>query len=558
MRRPALIRLGMVAAIAAFGLATAAIPAGADEPTSAAPSTSASQSTSRPSSEPPSSEPSPPAEDPEDVRLGVEATFYPEHYMTGDPLAANVRITNSGSDPATGLTVEENTASTDRMVLDAPGWRSLDGVTIAPGATHELKLTGRMTNPGAGLVTLSGTLRDGSGASTPFSFQTDANDVYGSVRGVLYRDLDGDSQLDPGEAHAGSELTLVHTDHPSITHTMTTDAAGEFAADYVYTGTYSLTTNPEDGWHLSSPRRITVVEGENTPLQVRTVRRSSVLRATMTFERDTYRRDEVAALRITLTNTGAAKLTGVKVTCQGGPDRNRLAGTGWTPLTPPGTTLEPNQTRAFRVTERVPDGAFRVGLVEARCDFTDDGVTGADAADTAKVVGGIGVLHGEAFYRATDNWPEPPTNIRLLKNIRVVAVSGDHCPRYLETRTDTQGSWRFDRVPTGAYRVYAFPPADIELPPPPSAHVRHEESTFVTLEGWENSAAPPPPALPTPPPGCEGGPGEGGDGQPAPRPKPTSNGLAYTGASVVGMAAIGVAALLAGAGGILATRRHKR
>ena len=574
MRGPTLFRLGLVAVVATIGLTTATGQAGADEPTASPPSTSA-PSSSTPDTPPPSSEPSPPsspaessappASEPQgerrDVRLTIDATFAPDHYQTGDPLTATVTITNTGTDPATGLSVEENTSRPDRMVLDTPGWGALTGVTIAAGATHELVLTGRMTNPHAGLVTLTGTLRDGSGAAVPFAFEVDAHDVYGTLRGVMYRDQDGDGRFDPGEGRGGTELTLIHIDHPSVTHTVTTDAAGEFASEYVDTGTYRLATGSADGWHLSSPRRLTVVEGENDPIQVRTVRRSSALRATMAFERETYRRDEVAGLKVTLVNESATTLTGVKITCHPGPERNHLTGTGpgWTPLTPPGVTLAPGQTRTFRVTERVPEGAFRLGLVEARCDFTDDATAGADAADTAKVIGGLGVLSGNAFYRADDTWPEPPTNIRLLKNMRVVAVSGDRCPKYLETRTDDLGGWRIDRVPAGPYTVYAFPPPGIGLYPPPGAQVKHDETTVVTIEGFEDELATTPP-LPEPPPGCAGpggGPGPGGD-RPAPQPKAGATGLAYTGASVVGIAAIGLAALLAGTGSVLATRRRKR
>jgi len=172
------------------------------------------------------------------------------------------------------------------------------------------------------------------------------------------------------------------------------------------------------------------------------------------------------------------------------------------------------------------------------------------------VPGGFGELTG-VVQHFPNGFEQPGVG---LANVRLVLVTRGHCPIVGEQRTDADGHFTFRRAPAGAHELYMFPPAGWRVtgdinPVPISVHGGTSYTYDIRVIEGTNVI----PVLPTQPPDCDSGTAETPrpQGKPKPAPVAATSDLAETGASVVGLVAVGAGVLAAGIGGVVAARRRK-
>jgi hypothetical protein len=135
---------------------------------------------------------------------------------------------------------------------------------------------------------------------------------------------------------------------------------------------------------------------------------NSVLAVTLTFNKTTYRPEEIPTVRVRLTNKDNLPLTGIVAVCEHGESEPNLtgAGRGWGALAGGGVTIPGGMTKVVEVYEAMPALAAAVGHVRVDCAFAQSGVDyGANprARAEAAVPGGAATSPGTP----TTNPPAP-------------------------------------------------------------------------------------------------------------------------------------------------------
>nr|AXL05380.1 hypothetical protein SAMN04489730_0591 [uncultured bacterium] len=548
-------------------------PAAAEDPTP----TPTAPATSEAPAEPPASTPpvspapeskppaQPQAEPAQRAQVEISVAFGKESYRTDEAVDFTFKVKNVGSAPATGVTVFQHILEpTDLDVGN--GWGPLTtpaGVTIEPGKTFELAVTGHVRDVEQATTAVRGVLFDethfGIGS---FDIRVPVVKVPGRAVGVVYGDGNGNGVLDAGEPLAGAKLTLryVH-DSGNRIYTATSDAAGKFSFDGIPAADYFIGGEVVDGWLI--PWDTVRIGTDTEDLLVRGVPPlNGALTASMKFTQDSYKVGDLAHLTVTLSNSGKIPLTGIVAGCNRIGDPHILSGRtpGWGDLARDGVTIAPGETRTFDVSEAVPQAAFNRGIVVASCGFgyaEVDIENHADARAQAWVPGAKAVVEGT--LGVFDDQGEVK---QALAGAKVVLVSDQRCPVTGERTTDAKGHFKFEDVAPGPrYRLYFLlpkgwktkyeNPMEIDVFGPPENHYPWR----IAVE--EGDA--PLPAVPVNPADCTAGapttttgPGGGtGGGQGG------ASGLASTGVDALGLGALALLALALGGGLVFGARRRR-
>ena len=494
----------------------------------------------------------PASAEPAGADLAVTVSFDKPAYLAYERMTATVTVVNNGTAPATGVTLSHES----NEPFDPKQWFGLDpsgpGVTIEPGqqvsatSTIEmqdvvdvLRLAVEVHTP----TQETDTTNNAATAEAPVTVRrTD-------LTGMLYRDIDGDKQYDPGEA-LGGVLIEGFGGRPQTAVSVRTDAAGRFTAPDVTEGTYVLTPSLPAGWWHDETATVEVRVGGAEPY-IRAVRDSSALRSSITFDHATYAVGDTLRETVTLTNTGNADLAGVTARCNEGAAPNELSGLGWGDLVhdlAPGVTVRAGETRTFQFTDVVPAGGRLYGFISITCWFGtafryDDG---PKIVVRAEVPGGRGSTGGVLFVDRDGNGG--PGADEVVPGVKVFLVDRDGRVAARDV-SDTKGAFMFRDLPANRYFMRLAGPWQL-------VYEGLEVTVFDgdTTEGIGYALTPGPnqPDLDVPPPSTV-------DVKPAPSPQaspPRPAGLADTGADVVELTVFGILLLLAG-GGLLLVRRTR-
>ncbi|RSD17939.1 hypothetical protein EIY87_18990 [Amycolatopsis eburnea] len=548
-----------------------AVPAGAqEEPASTAPSTSeaAPSSSAQPTSSAPESEPAArPQEEPaQTAQVEVAVDFDKDSYATDEEVHFTFRLTNTGEVRAVGLRVFNAFGAPTDLQVPYDSWGPLKGqpgIALDPGKTFELALTGKIHDVEQTSATVAGAVFDETGANVApsFGFSVPVTKAVVHPQGLVFGDKNGNGVFDAGEQLAGAEFNLSYAyGSGANTYKVVSDADGKFSVA-LPAADYNLGGLPVQGWlipyqtvHIGPATKDLLVRGA-PPL-------NGALKASMAFTHDTYEVGDVAHLTVTLANSGSLPLTGIVAACARFGANYELTGrgSGWGDLHwSRGVTIAPGQTRTFDVSETVPAGAFDRGLVTASCDFgyrevdienhakADDraAVPGAKAA----VVGDVGVYGDRGELK------------QVIAGVKVVLVSGEHCPVAGEQTTDAKGHFEFHGVVPGPdYRLYFLPPAGwkvkYENPAPIQVFGPEDHPSRVGIDLEQGDA--PAPAVPVNPADCTATtptsttPAAGGTGG-----GESGSGLASTGVDALGIGALALIALALGGGLVLGARRRR-
>ncbi|MEV7550814.1 hypothetical protein AB0N89_14410 [Amycolatopsis sp. NPDC089917] len=440
---------------------------------------------------------------------------------------------------------------------------SAKGVNLAQGATTEVTVTGQIADFDQDTANVRGFISDETGFSAgEFNATVAVTKVTGHATGSVFGDKNGNGEFDDGEQLGGIPLTLRHAlGSKEYKATSGDDGKVDFgdvpAAKYFLGGGEAI-----KGW-LFPFQVIQVGEGAKE-LSIRGVQPlNGALKASMSFTKDTYQPGELAHVTVKLTNSGSLPLVGIVAGCnRAGVDFALKSGPGWGELSyfAGGATIAPGQTRTFDVTEKVPDAALNHGRVAVGCDF---GYADVDidnnpvATDEASVPGGIAALVGQVVHDT-----EPGKPLKGLADVKLVLSSDGDCPTIAETTTDAEGNFKFaEVVPGPKYRLFFAPPQGwrIKYENPISTYVVGPADNPARLHVEAEKGQEPPLTMPTRRPGCDAS----GTTAPAPGQQGSGggqggSGLASTGADVIGLGALALAALGLGAVLVFGARRRRQ
>lgn len=471
----------------------------------------------------------------------MTAAYDQPSYTIGEKITVTVTVKNAGTEPIT--TRGYFPWRSDAITL-VPETNPFANLTLAPGASVSHDLTGAVGN--AKLTAARLYVSFGSGADQrEFSFPVTISLTYGRATGTVYFDENDNGKFDTGEGVAGASLswnnrlysgTKVHTE---------TNATGRFSVDVPTGPYYVLGDLPGD--LLMDVHDVAVPASGVDGLLFEAVRPLNTLLAVTTeFTKDTYKKTDTPAVKVTLTNKGDLPLPKIVANCDQGPDTPNLTGkgAGWGGLAGEGVTIAPHSTTVIDVTERMPALAHDFGYVGVDCVFGQAGVDyGANprASDEAKVPGqtaDVTVTIGSFTEGAS------------LSGFHVMLTEGkDQCPVIAKATTGADGRATLKAVPAGHYHLYVVPPTKkwwFKHGNQSGAQVTaNRDNNFVFVAGVQNEDN----ANLATPPNCPG------TNTPSPQGS-TGSGLAYTGASLVVPGLAGLVALLAGIGLLLLTRKR--
>lgn len=536
-------RLALALSAAVLSLATVTAAATADPTESTEPSTPETTQPSEPPTESPPPESQPPESQPSESQpavaslddLDVKAAFDKPSYTIGEKMSITVTVTNTG----TALIRTGGLIRTEPDAITETSPNPLEGLDLDGGESFTGKLTGvatsgKFTTAKLYLLFISGN------EQREFTFLVAVTPRFGHASGSVYRDGNGNGKFDSGEGLPGATLTWTNKLNSYTEVTVTTDAAGRFALD-VPTGTYYVNGKADDV-EIGS-RTVTVDESGVDGLVFRATQPLYGLAVTAAFTKGTYKPDEAPTLRITLTNKGDLPLTGIVASCYQRAAGLTGKGDGWGSLAGKGTTVAPHSTTSIDVTEAMPAEAADYGYVTADCDFAYEGVY-SDKNPSITVFASVPGKFADVTGQVTSYVDADLTGFRV-----VLAAPDGGCPITADATTDAEGRFSMKHVPVGRYLSILVPPTKnwwVKLHNFGGLTVvagQENHTGFLVSPGSQNADF-------TSPPNCPGG----GPGTPQASPTP---GLAYTGASLVVPGLVGLLALLAGTGAVLATRRRR-
>lgn len=391
-----------------------------------------------------------PVADVVDVRLSV--WFDKSSYTATEPITAHAEVTNTGTVTARSVSLKSsgNLSST----LWSPFFPL--GVPIEPGQTVKGTASGYVTTASGPLTitvtaVVSGDQTDVNPADNTVTVSVPVAHPVGSYRGTVYGDRNGNGTMDPGEALAGIKVE-VSGGVPYLSYTATTDRDGRFVFPSLPAGSYWTWFTSGD-WYVPS-RAVEIDEAHDPDVLARAVPViGDRLAAAMAFTSRSYRYNDVAHLRLTLTDNGPVPLTDLTARCwttgAGNVATGALAEGG------PGVVIRAKTTRTFDLAVRITGEMAAEGYLRVHCLIgAPPAANGSiSLAATASIPGGMapavtGWLYVFRGINPTEPpWGDPLPGVKVyLRNqltgaIAARAVSG------------AGGAFTFHRVPAGLYSV---------------------------------------------------------------------------------------------------------
>lgn len=529
------------------------------EPTTTEPATT-EPATTEPSV--PEPERANPAAEPANIDLAIAVVFDKPRFYVGETITGRVTVTNNG------------TVAASRVLLDSSGnlksiqWSTFEppGVPIEPGQTVEgafyATTNGGVDEEHLATLVVTATSVDEQEANPADNTTTVTVPVVfdrGGYRGLVYADRNGNQAKDDGEELVGLTVS-VGAESPHRTYTTTTDSVGRFAFVGLPSGTYWIDFEPKE-WAFPSVY-VRVGSDQDPDLVFRGVHWiASVITASAAFTQPTYKVNDNAFLRLTLTNSGPVPISGIGASCYS---------TGANPvdvgaLDPngPGGTVPANGSRAFDVPIFMDGASADRGYQQVSCRF---GVPlyrneGPTASAVARILGARAAEVGGRLALELPMWP-----LGTLGGPRVGAPVPD-AVIYLKDQvtgaviaratTDVGGVFRFLDVPAGLHDVGVVGPwritygSDFVVKGSEDGSVR---SHLVLVLPGPDQPDPGPVLRPAPQPEPAPQPGSGPRPEPGPGPGPL---LAATGANIAWLALGGLLTLLAGIGLVVRAGRRQ-
>lgn len=393
--------------------------------------------------------------------LKVTAAFDRAEYAPESAMGVTVTVENKGTAPASDVRFSTN----GNVWFESGGeqLRRIPGPGLVPGERLTYQLVVKQSYARDSTAEFSVRVTDGleqypEADPTPqdnyASTTAQVPQGRGSVIGVVYADHNGNGQPDSGEGVSGKSLQATGG-APFTPLGARTGANGEFSFTDVPTGRYRAYFTTTDVVVQPGSSEFAVENGVTRTVAIQVGPPvSNVLRASVSLDRDSYRRTDPVTVQVSVTNTGTKPLTGVVAVCNPWNSATTLPGTapGWAPLNPdgPGVALEPGETKSFTVADVVPDAAYHAGQLSVSCNFGNNGrnVEGyTGSSDHAEVIGAFGRVEG-VLLRADANGVEAP-----LPGARLIALDRRSGLRAYEATSDGAGRWSFPKLPIGTNEV---------------------------------------------------------------------------------------------------------
>ncbi|MGW7531023.1 carboxypeptidase regulatory-like domain-containing protein [Amycolatopsis sp. NPDC054798] len=450
---------------------TASAPTATARPTSEPDKASPSSTTSRPAAKPPkptssqapstTPRPSASAADFVDVRLSV--WFDKPSYTATEQITVHAKATNTGTVTARSVSLVSSGN------LSSTWWSHFSplGVPIEPGQAVEGSADGYVTTAaGALTITVSAVVssdqKDADPADNTVTVSVPVAHPVGSYRGTVYGDANGNGVLDRGEALAGAKVDVAGG-VPDLSYSTTTDDSGRFVFSALPAGSYWARFT-KAGWYVPD-QRVEIGGAHDPDVLARGVPAvGDRLAASMAFNRQSYRKNEVPHLRVTLANNGTALLTNLTASCwvngQGKVAAGDLAVGG------PGAAVPAGKKRVFDLTIRITGEMVSEGYLRAYCTIGappySNGSVGVRA--TAAIPGGMApaIAGGLYVFRGKNPteppWGDPLPGVKIyLRN----QITGVIAARAVSGRG---GGFTFYRVPAGVYSVGVVGPWQVVYP----------------------------------------------------------------------------------------------
>ncbi|TWP51574.1 hypothetical protein FKR81_15390 [Lentzea tibetensis] len=381
--------------------------------------------------------------------LKVTAAFDKAEYEAGVDFGITVTVANVGAVPAQDIRFATET----NTIWLRTGHEQLGSrPTLGPGEQKTIKLTAAAKSSSNSVVDLSArAYLDGIADPTPNNNESRASarviQRTGTVSGVLYADRNGNGKADAGEGVANTYISG-EGGSPRGYLSARTDENGRFASYPVNAGKYALRLDTPK--LTPKPGVVVVEEGKNTSVELAVIETTmDSLKPVVELDRNIYGKDDPISVKVTLTNTGKAPLTGVVALCDtGGPDYYlRGDGPGWAPLNPdgPGLSIAAGETKVVTVTDVVPEAAYLQGQLGVACNFGNNGRNPfgtVGASDWAVVEGAFGIVQGKVVNQ-DDGSAVASARIIGLDPVTRRPVPG------AATNADATGEWRMYGVRKG-------------------------------------------------------------------------------------------------------------
>jgi hypothetical protein len=483
--------------------------------------------------------------------LRITAKFEKPHYGSHEMIRLDLTVTNVG-----GQTAERVTRSGTLSPLFVFGHQGGDldqyrGARIPAGESRTFSWQGSIREIRKGKIAVSGSIERLGGRGTGFYAQTDVEQTFGDINGVVYIDRNHNEQQDPGE-EAADTVVEANGGVPYGYLTTKTDANGRYSFKNIPSGDWWIGYTQGGGWivHDAVPRRPVHVEpGKPAEVIARAERPyAEALSASTVFDKADYAIGEEVKITVTLRNKADYAIKGITAYC-GDTYNNHLGSEpmvdSWGDLRPysRGVTLNARETKTFVVNEKVPEGAKWSNKVVVSCTVGPGAGAHDDAVHTfdwASVAGGVGSLSCALAQDKNGNFEVDPGE--GIPHTRVALMTDrENGALIAETVSNAEGYVHIAQVPPGAHWAvvdgpWKFAYEDGGLV---EVYTNHTLRCFAFV-------VPGPYTAPEPDGGTPGDDVGGG----------TGGALAKTGASVLGLGALAVLLVGFGFGARAAGRRR--
>ncbi|MEO6083470.1 MAG: carboxypeptidase regulatory-like domain-containing protein [Umezawaea sp.] len=483
--------------------------------------------------------------------LKATLAFDKDTYGKTDPVSVEVTLKNTGTEALTGVVAVCQSDEPDLLPGTGPGWAALapggPGVVIGAGETKTVKVADVV--PDGAYLNGSLTARCEFGNNGKFANgYAEATDraavvgALGSVKGNVKND---------GKALVAATLVALNTKTRAVLGRATTDTNGEWTITGLPAGSVNVVVlGPwKDRYSGGIDHLVRIVGNSEGRTGFEVVPGPEVpdpaavpkLRALVEFTADTFEATADATLKVTLNNDTGAPVTAIARCDTAGDLHNDTDGWGVLKLDGPGVELKVNETKVIAITAPIPQAAKNRGQVAVECAVGPKvGTAFVTSKDTAAVVGVLASPSGSLLQ------PDG----KAVANTKIVLVDQDTAKPVTRATTDADGKFTFINVPVGRYRPVVVGPWKVVdeglYQVVRGSGEKHDIHVEPGPDVTDPEATTPPVTTTTTTPPADGG----GNEQPAP------DDLAYTGASVIGIALLGGLVLALGLGAVFIGRRR--